>query len=827
MKRTVIGILAHVDAGKTTAIESMLYLSGAIRSAGRVDHGNTVLDYDGQERDHGITIYSKETHFTRKDTEIYVIDTPGHVDFSAEMERVLQVLDIAIVLISGTDGVQSHTETIWKCLEHYDVPCILFVNKMDICRVSEEEHLAALKKLSPAVTAFGREDTAEQLATISEEALEAYLETESVPLEMVQDAFVTRNVFPCLFGSALKMDGMKELMDLIADLTFERVWPEEFGARVYKISVDESGTRLTHMKITGGELKAKQKLSETEKADQLRLYSGSSFVSLEKAEAGMICTVKGLSESSAGQGLGFEENAEVPLLSACLEYRLIVPEGADILLLGRVCRQLAEEDPMLEIESDTIAKTIRVRIMGDMQMEVLQKKIEDRCGIHVTFGTGSILYRETITEPVDGAGHFEPLRHYAEVHVRLEPLARGSGIEVISECPTDELSANWQRSILNALSSRHRGVLTGFPLTDVRIVLTAGKGHLKHTEGQDFRQAARRAVRQALMKGNSVVLEPYAAFTLYVPSASLSRALYDLDTREASVNVEEDGDRMKITGRGPLRTLMNYQKEVLAYTRGAGVFSSRPDGYEISSSQEARIEEVGYRWENDLRNPPGSVFCAHGAGYAVEWYEADELMHVQPYKEKKSTGSAQKTRYHVSEEEMKALIEGSSSNNRNTKKQYVSRRPVRADKPHVSKEAVLPPCLLIDGYNMIYAWEDLKELAREDITHAREKLTDRIFNYQGFTGEKIVLVFDGYKVRDNRGTTVNKGNMSVVYTRTDQTADMYIEELSYKLKGKYRVTVASSDGLIQNAAFAHAALRMSARELVGKIESVEALVQAG
>ena len=827
MKRTVIGILAHVDAGKTTAIESMLYTAGAIRKAGRVDHGDTVLDYDGQERDHGITIYSKETHFTWKDTEIYVIDTPGHVDFSAEMERVLQVLDLAIVLISGLDGIQSHTETIWKCLEHYDVPCAVFVNKMDICRISEDEHLEALRKLSPAITAFGREDTEEQLATISEEALEAYLEDGKVPWEMVQDAFVRRDVFPCLFGSALKMQGIRELMDLISDLTFERVWPEEFGARVYKISSDESGTRLTHMKITGGELKARQKLTETEKADQLRLYSGNSFTLLEKAEAGMICTVKGLNETMAGQGLGFEENADVPLLSACLEYRLLVPEGSDILLLGRVCRQLAEEDPMLEIETDTIAKTIRVRIMGDMQMEVLQKKIFDRCGIHVTFGNGSILYKETVTEPVDGAGHFEPLRHYAEVHVRLEPLPRDSGIEVTSECSTDELSANWQRSILHALSSRHRGVLTGFPLTDVRIVLTAGKGHLKHTEGQDFRQAARRAVRQALMKGSSVVLEPYASFTLYVPAGSLSKALYDLDTREASVNVEEDGERMKITGRGPMRTLMNYQKDVLAYTRGAGVFSARPDGYEMSASQEERIEEVGYHWENDLRNPPGSVFCSHGAGYAVEWDEADALMHVQPYREKKTDTTPQKTRYHVSEEEMKALIEGSSSNNRNTKKQYVSRRPVRAAKPHVSKESQLPPCLLIDGYNMIYAWEDLKELARVDITHAREKLTDRIYNYQGYTGEKVVLVYDGYKVRDNYGSTVNKGNMSVVYTRTDQTADAYIEELSYKLKGKYRVTVASSDGLIQNAAFAHAALRMSARELAGRIESIEALVHAG
>ena len=433
---------------------------------------------------------------------------------------------------------------------------------------------------------------------------------------------------------------------------------------------------------------------------------------------------------------------------------------------------------------------------------------------------------ETVQDSVEGAGHFEPLRHYAEVHVRLDPLPRGSGTEVVSECSTDLLSANWQRPILNALAGRHRGVLTGSPLTDVRIVLTAGKGHLKHTEGQDFRQAARRAVRQALMKGNCIVLEPYAAFTLTVPQASLSRALYDLDQREADVRVSEEGETMVISGRGPLRTLMNCQKEVLAYTRGAGRFSWRPDGYEEAKKQDDRIAESGYHWENDLRNPPGSVFCAHGAGYAVEWYEADELMHVQPYREKQSA-PAQRTRYHVSEAEMKALLEGDSSRNRNEKKRYVRKKTEKAEKPHVSREAVLPPCLMIDGYNMIYSWEDLKELARADLSHARDRLIDRIFNYQGYTGEKVILVFDGYKVRDNPGSSLTRGNMSVVYTRTDQTADSYIEEMSYKLRGKYRITVASSDGLVQNAVFAHAALRMSAREMAGRIETIEALIRMG
>ena len=826
MKRTVIGILAHVDAGKTTAVESMLYLSGAIRTPGRVDHKNTVLDYDGQERGRGITIYSKETHFVWNDTEIYVLDTPGHVDFSAEMERVLSVLDMAVVLISGTDGVQSHTETIWKCLEHYQVPCIFFVNKMDISYLSEEELYASLKKLSDSVIAFGRSDTEEQLATLSDAALEAYLENGQVPFEEVQDAFYTRQVFPLLFGSALKMNGITELMDLIADLTFERVWPKEFGALVYKISLDESGTRLTHMKITGGTLKARQKLSETEKADQIRLYSGNSYVMLDTAEAGMICLVKGLENTEAGQGLGFEENAEAPLLNGCLEYRLIVPEGADILMLARVCRQLAEEDPQLEVQTDTIAKTISVRIMGEVQMEVLQKKIEDRSGIRVTFGSGSILYMETVTESVDGAGHFEPLRHYAEVHVRLEPAERGSGVTVRSEVSGDDLSYNWQRSILNALEGRHRGVLTGYPLTDVRIVLTAGKGHLKHTEGQDFRQAARRAVRQALMKGRCAVLEPYVSFELTVPAASVSRALYDLETRGADVSVSEEENRMRIEGKGPLRTLMNYQKEVMAYTRGAGRFSSRPCGYDISKAQDELIEAIGYNWETDLRNPPGSVFCAHGAGYAVEWYEADEKMDIQPVRERTAAAPA-KTRYHVSEEEMKALLSGSSSNNRSTKKKYVKKLPVRAQKQHVSREEQLPGCLIIDGYNMIYAWDDLKDLAREDLSHARDRLIDRVCNYQGYTGGKVILVFDGYKVKDNPGSSVGKGDMTVVYTRTGETADAYIEEMSHRLRGQYRITVASSDGLVQNAVFSHAALRMSARELKGRIDAVDALAKAG
>lgn len=824
MKRIVTGIVAHVDAGKTTCIESMLYTSGSIRKLGRVDHKNAFLDYDAQERDRGITIYAKEASFSWKDTEIFVIDTPGHVDFSAEMERTLQVLDLAVILINGQDGVQSHTETIWKCLEHYNVPALIFVNKMDISHHTREELLSDLsKKCSKECFVWNDENSFEQLATVDEAMLEEYLETGTIPDVMIREAVLSRKCFPVLFGSALKVDGIGQLLDAIVFHAEEKQYPSEFGARVFKISADENNARLTHMRITGGSLKAKQNVSEDEKADQIRIYSGQGFRMIDEAEAGMIVTVKGFNHIEAGQGLGFEEDSEKPLLDPYMEYELLLPEGADALMMAETVRRLADEDPQLHITSEGKNGRITLSIMGEMQMEVLEKRIFELSGLHVGFSAGGIIYRETILEETEGAGHFEPLRHYAEVHVRLEPLERGKGIEVVSECSTDVLSASWQRNILSILErSRHRGVLTGSLLDDVRIVLTAGKGHLKHTEGGDFRQAARRAVRQALMKTECVLLEPYCSFELRLPASVLSRALYDLEMRKASVEISDQNDEeMVIQGRGPLRTLSNYQMEVNAYTRGMGKFSAANDGYDICLAQDEIVAKSGYDPETDLRNPTGSVFCAHGSGYYVPWDKADALMHVQPLKE--HTGSYRRvSAYKVHEDDLMNVLKTAGGRNvneskRDTRKPKPKEEEEKKPKKPVMKKA-LPPCLIIDGYNIIYSWDEYHEMAQKDITTAREMLVDELLAYQAYTRQHMIIVFDGYRVQGNYGTRIRQNDVEIVYTRTDETADEYIERITRELKNTYEMTVASSDALVQNAIFAHGALRLSARELKSRIE---------
>jgi predicted RNA-binding protein with PIN domain len=720
--------------------------------------------------------------------------------------------------------VQSHTETIWKCLEHYNVPALIFVNKMDISHHTKEELLADLqKKCSPECFVWNDESSYEQLATIDEEMLERYLENGTIPMDMIRHAVSCRKCFPVLFGSALKVDGIKELLDAIDAYAVERTWPEEFGARVYKISADENNARLTHMRITGGTLKAKQNVSEEEKADQIRIYSGQGYRMIDTAEAGMIVTVKGFEHIEAGQGLGFEEDSEKPLLDPFMEYELLLPEGADALMMAETVRRLADEDPQLHITSETQSGKIRLSIMGEMQMEVLEKRIFELSGLHVGFSAGGIIFKETILEETEGAGHFEPLRHYAEVHVRLEPLERGSGIEVVSECSTDVLSASWQRNILSILErSRHRGVLTGSLLDDVRIVLTAGKGHIKHTEGGDFRQAARRAVRQALMKTECVLLEPYCSFTLTLPSSVLSRALYDLDQRKASVEISDQNDEtMVISGRGPLRTLNNYQMEVNAYTRGKGKWSAVSDGYDVCLSQDEIVAESGYDPEADLRNPCGSVFCAHGSGYYVPWDKADELMHVQPVRERVST-YRRVSAYKVQEDDLMDVLKRASGNNRNDSKRDMRKPVKKTDEETKPKKPVmkkkLPPCLIVDGYNMIYSWEEYHELADQDITTAREMLIDELMAYQAYLKWHMIIVFDGYRVQDNYGTRQKMHDVEIVYTRTNETADEYIERITRELRDTYEMTVASSDGLIQNAIFAHGALRMSARELQSRME---------
>ena len=828
VKHICTGLLAHVDAGKTTCVEAMLLNSGTIRKAGRVDHGDTILDYDEQERSHGITIYAKEAHMKWMDAEIDLIDTPGHVDFSAEMERSLSVLDVAVLLINGQDGVQAHTHTIWKCLAHYHVPCIVFVNKMDISFHTQQELLEDLHMHCSDMCVQWDENRDDTLALANDEILEAVSQTGVIPEQLLQQAFMKRQFFPVLFGSALKNQGVDTLMNLMCQLVPQREYPETFGAKVFRVSLDPQGNRLTHMRITGGILRARDRFNEEDKADQIRRYNGVRYDLLMEAGGGEVVCVKGISSMEPGAGLGFEKDSSSSLLNASMTYQLELPEGASPLVLSDTCATLASEDPRLEISTDERTGRISVCIMGKMQMEVLQKKIYESSGIMVGFSTGKIVYQETIREPVDGAGHFEPLRHYAEVHVRLEPLPTGSGIQVVNGIGTDSLSTAWQRSILSALSrKRHRGVLTGSFLTDVRIILTAGKGHIKHTTGGDFRQAAGRAVRQALMKAESILLEPYESFELTVPSESLSRALFDLENRECSVEVKEnENGTMCIQGEGPVRTLQNYNGEVTVYTKGKGIFLSETAGFRPCKEADRIIAEIGYDPEMDLHNPADSVFCANGSGYNVRWDEADEHMHIQLKNGEVPSSAMRSTRYKVSEGDLGYIMEMTAGRNRNPDKEAEERirkekekkREEMAEMSRVKASVNLAEMMVVDGYNMIYAWEELKSLAQEDLYLAREKLITALYNWQAYYGHPITVVFDGYRVANNTGTTLKKQDLMIVYTKTGETADTWIERFSYQNQNRFRITYVTSDALIQNAVLSRNGLRMSANALYQKLK---------
>ena len=828
VKHICTGLLAHVDAGKTTCVEAMLLNSGTIRKAGRVDHSDTILDYDEQERSYGITIYAKEAHMKWMDAEIDLIDTPGHVDFSAEMERSLSVLDVAVLLINGQDGVQAHTHTIWKCLAHYHVPCIVFVNKMDISFHTQQELLEDLHMHCSDMCVQWDENRDDTLALANDEILEAVSQTGVIPEQLLQQAFMKRQFFPVLFGSALKNQGVDTLMNLMCQLVPQREYPETFGAKVFRVSLDPQGNRLTHMRITGGILRARDRFNEEDKADQIRRYNGVRYDLLMEAGGGEVVCVKGISSMEPGAGLGFEKDSSSSLLNASMTYQLELPEGASPLVLSDTCATLASEDPRLEISTDERTGRISVCIMGKMQMEVLQKKIYESSGIMVGFSTGKIVYQETIREPVDGAGHFEPLRHYAEVHVRLEPLPTGSGIQVVNGIGTDSLSTAWQRSILSALSrKRHRGVLTGSFLTDVRIILTAGKGHIKHTTGGDFRQAASRAVRQALMKAESILLEPYESFELTVPSESLSRALFDLENRECSVEVKEnENGTMRIQGEGPVRTLQNYNGEVTVYTKGKGIFLSETAGFRPCKEADRIIAEIGYDPEMDLHNPADSVFCANGSGYNVRWDEADEHMHIQLKNGEVPSSAMRSTRYKVSEGDLGYIMEMTAGRNRNPDKEAEERirkekekkREEMAEMSRVKASVNLAEMMVVDGYNMIYAWEELKSLAQEDLYLAREKLITALYNWQAYYGHPITVVFDGYRVANKTGTTLKKQDLMIVYTKTGETADTWIERFSYQNQNRFRITYVTSDALIQNAVLSRNGLRMSANALYQKLK---------
>ena len=847
MKKLTVGILAHVDAGKTTLSESLLYLTGTIRSLGRVDHGNAFLDTDALEKERGITIFSKQAILRRGEMELTLLDTPGHVDFSAEMERAVQVLDYAVLLISGTDGVQGHTETLWRILERHNVPTFLFINKMDQPDTDRVRLMTQLKtRLSEGCADFGDMDgAAEQAALCDETLLERYLEGELPGTEDLAALIVERKLFPCFFGSALKLEGVEELLDGLETYSLEPAWPERFAARVFKIGRDERGERLTWLKLTGGSLKARELVKRgdwEEKVNQIRLYSGTKFITVDEVGAGTVCAVTGLTRTCAGQGLGAEEDWDGPELEPVLIYQVIPPEGYDVHTLLKQLRILEEEDPQLRVEWDERLGEIRMRLMGEVQLEVLTKLVAQRFGIQVTFGTGSIVYLETIAAPVVGMGHFEPLRHYAEVHLLLEPLERGSGIQIDTACSEDVLDRNWQRLILTHLiEKQHLGVLTGAPVTDLRMTLLTGRAHLKHTEGGDFRQATYRAIRQGLMNAKSVLLEPWYSLRLEVPEHCVGRAMTDIQRMGGTFEgPEQTGDMAVLTGSVPVSELGGYWTEVAAYTQGRGRLSCTVEGYRPCHNTEEVIAACGYDPERDVENPSGSVFCAHGAGFNVPWNEVREHVHLDSgwrSEEEQEEEAAPTAVYRQDlgyagnaalDRELQAIFERTYGPVKQRAFRSVSKpSAVVKEKPWKGlKRAFGAEYLLVDGYNIIHAWDDLRKIAQADLDGARLRLIDRLRNYQGWKKCKVIVVFDAYKVKGNPGSVERMGDFSVVYTKEAETADMYIEKTSYALSKDNRVRVATSDGLEQMIILGHGAVRVPATEFEYELKQVESEIRA-
>ncbi len=899
-----LGILAHVDAGKTTLSEAILYLTGRIRTLGRVDHQDAYLDHFALERERGITIFSKQAQVELEGLSLTLLDTPGHVDFSAEMERTLQVLDFAVLIISGPDGVQSHVETLWRLLARYEIPTFLFVNKMDLvertAREGTDTHAALMEelraKLDQSCVDFtlppDSEQFQEQLAMCDESLLESYLAGTAIDTDDIRDLIDSRQVFPCYFGSALKLQGVQELLDGIRRYTRVPAYPETFGARIYKISRDAQGNRLTHLKVTGGTLHVRDVLRirgsgcasgrddgrdgvreedqvREEKVTQVRIYSGANFDPVQEAPAGTVCAVTGLDHSFAGQGLGAEPEGELPLLEPVLSYRIELPSDVDVHQAFRETKELEEEEPQLHIVWNEPMQEIRAQLMGEVQTEVLTGMIRERFGYAVKFNEGSIVYRETIASPVVGMGHFEPLRHYAEVHLLMEPLERGSGLEFDSLCSEDALAGNWQHLILTHLEERtHPGVLTGSEITDMRITLVAGRAHEKHTEGGDFRQATYRAVRQGLCRAESILLEPVYRFRLEVPQESAGRALADITRMYGTADAPQiSGDRAVIEGSAPVSTMRGYQNEVAAYTKGRGHLACRLLGYEACHNAEEVIEARGYDAQTDADNPCGSVFCAHGAGFVVSWEQVPDYVHIKgtdAYAEAARArirqehggdadertgldhgmtranvgggypGSAGQAgaggRDDVDDDELRAIFErtyGPVKRERNHSL-YSSRRKKGSGsdwagpETHRKKPAEdLEECLLVDGYNIIFAWDELKELSKDNLEAARMRLLDLMSNYQGYKGMHTIVVFDAYRVSGHETEVSKYHNLYVVYTKEAETADQYIEKTVHEVHKKYHVTVATSDGLEQAIIFGEGAVRLSARELHEELELMQ------
>ena len=867
-KQITMGILAHVDAGKTTLSEGILYTCKAIRKLGRVDHQDAFLDTNTLERNRGITIFSKQAECTLGEFGITLLDTPGHVDFSAEMERTLQVLDYGILVISGADGVQGHTETLWRLLSRYQIPVFLFINKMDQPGTDRETLLVELKeKLDTNCVDFSADQTSEdwkeQVAVCDEQVMEAYLEGEEISRVQIQKMIWERKLFPCYFGSALKLTGVKEFLEDLKLRIRESSYPESFGAKIYKITRDSQGERLSHMKITGGALKVKSVLSNgkpgesgediwQEKVNQIRIYSGEKYTMVSEVKAGTVCAVTGLTATYPGQGLGSEQASDMPVLEPVLSYRIGLPEEVNGHQALLQLRQLEEEEPLLHIVWNGTLGEIYAQVMGEVQIEILKSLIKERFGMTVTFDEGNIVYKETILEPVEGVGHFEPLRHYAEVHLLLEPGETGSGLIFAADCSEDVLDRNWQRLILTHLEEReHKGVLIGAPITDMKITLLTGRAHIKHTEGGDFRQATYRAVRQGLRKAKSQLLEPYYEFRLEVPSEQVGRSMTDIQKMLGEFDPPKtEGEMTVLTGSAPVVTMRDYQKEVISYTSGRGRLSCTLKGYYPCHNQEEVVEAVGYDPEADLENPTGSVFCAHGAGFVVNWDQVEDYMHVESgwnapagqetKPEKPVTAKNWKEeneKYLATEKELEEIFERTYGPIRKLGEEPPAGRSVKGWKksrrdplegygksssdykqkktPDGEKEY-----LLVDGYNIIFAWEDLKELAAVNIDGAREKLMDILCNYQGFKKSTLILVFDAYKVKGNPGSVETYHNIHVVYTKEAETADQYIEKTVHEIGRKYRVTVATSDQLEQVIILGQGGQRMSARELLEDVIEV-------
>ena len=843
MKKLVIGILAHVDAGKTTLSEGMLYLSGKIRKLGRVDNKDAFLDTYELERARGITIFSKQARLEVEDTQITLLDTPGHVDFSAEMERTLQVLDYAILVISGADGIQGHTKTLWRLLAMYNIPVFLFINKMDQLGTDKEVLLSELKiGLSEGCVEFNEthsEDFFEQVALCDEALMEAYLENGEIDPSQMIKGIEDRKIFPCFFGSALKLEGVETLMRKIVEYGYPPKYEEAFGARIFKITRDEQGNRLTHMKITGGRLKVKESLQGAtweEKINQIRLYSGTKSESVGEVSAGTICAVTGLTQTKAGEGLGIDSTLSIPILEPVLSYQMLLPEGYDPRLLLPKLRQIEEEEPQLHIVWEEALQEIKVQMMGEVQIEILQSLIEERFGVKVEFDAGKIVYKETIGNTVEGVGHFEPLRHYAEVHLLLEPGEPGSGLQFGLACSEDLLERNWQRLVLTHLEEKeHRGVLTGSGITDMKITLVAGRAHKKHTEGGDFREATYRAVRQGLKEAHSILLEPYYTFQLEVPEKMVGRAMMDIEKMKGTCEIAQtDGEVVLLVGKAPVVTMRNYQKEVIAYTKGYGRLFCTLEGYAPCHNSEEVIAHIQYDSERDVEHPTGSVFCAHGSGFLVPWNEVKDYMHVESYldtvqKEELEEVVPQET--FVEEEwigldEIDQILNRTFYANQGEKSIWKKRKSAREsyyETAHTSgkqKTTKREAYLLVDGYNIIFAWPELKELTNENMDGARIKLLESLCNYQGIKKCEVIVVFDAYRVQGHHVEMMDYHNIHVVYTKEAQTADHYIEKFVHDHKSEYEVTVATSDGLEQIIIRGQGCQLLSARELKEEVDGV-------